>query len=204
MKKIIVATKNKGKAKEFKVFFRAYQIEALSLLDLPQHVEDVEETGSTFSENAALKSETISKLFQCPVIADDSGLIVDDLGGEPGIYSARYAGEDKDDQKNMDKLLGNLNQVSDAKRSARFVCVLALTIPGETTRFFTGYCEGKIAEKQSGSNGFGYDPIFIPEGYTKTMAELAPDEKNRISHRSKAFTQLREWTKLNVERDHDA
>ncbi|MDY0396901.1 non-canonical purine NTP pyrophosphatase [Virgibacillus halophilus] len=143
MKQIIIATKNKGKAEEFKVFFRPYHIEALSLLDLNENVSDVEETGSTFSENAALKSETISALFGCPVIADDSGLIVEELDGEPGIYSARYAGREKNDQKNIDKLLHKLNQIPDAQRSAKFICVLALSVPGQPTTFFYRILQGE-------------------------------------------------------------
>lgn len=195
MKKIVIATKNKGKAKEFKTFFRKYNLKALSLLDLPEDIPDVAETGSTFEENAAIKAETISALLQQTVISDDSGLMVDALDGEPGIYSARYAGEDKNDGNNMKKLLKKLDQKTEAPRTARFVCVLAISTPGKPTVFYKGYCEGSIAEKPAGTYGFGYDPIFIPKGYSKTMAELAPDEKNQISHRRHAFDQLEEWAK---------
>lgn len=195
MNDITIATKNPGKAKEFKTFFAKYGINTASLLDLSQEIDDIEETGTTFEENAALKAEQISGLLQTPVLADDSGLVIDALDGRPGVFSARYAGEPKDDQKNIDKVLRELQGVEASGRSARFVCVLAVTVPGETTIFKKGYCEGKIATFQTGHNGFGYDPIFIPNGYTETMAELSPDEKNQISHRAGAIHQLEDWVK---------
>lgn len=193
MKEVVIATKNPGKAKEFKTFFAKYDINAVSLPELSKAIEDVDETGTTFDENAALKAEQIAELLQTPVLADDSGLVIDALDGQPGIYSARYAGEPKDDQANIDKVFDELHGVESANRTARFICVLAVAVPGDKTIFKTGYCEGKILASQSGHNGFGYDPIFIPEGYTKTMAELSPEEKNKISHRSHAMTQLEDW-----------
>jgi XTP/dITP diphosphohydrolase len=193
MKEIIIATKNEGKAREFKSLFERYNIKAVSLLDLSEELPDIEETGSTFEENAALKSEGIARILNIPVIADDSGLVVDALDGRPGIFSARYAGEPKDDKKNLEKVLDELQDVSEEDRSARFVCVLAVTIPGETTIFKKGFCEGTIAYEEMGSHGFGYDPIFIPQGYNHTMAELGPEEKNKISHRKNAMIQLEDW-----------
>lgn len=193
MKEIIIATKNAGKAKEFKAFFAKYHIHAISLIEMEQTMPDVEETGSTFAENAALKAEQISSMLQLPVVADDSGLIIDALDGRPGIYSARYAGEEKDDQANIDKVMAELKYTPDEQRTARFTCVLALAIPGRETIFCTGFCEGMIASCQAGENGFGYDPIFIPQGYKQTMAELSPEEKNRISHRKHAMEKLEEW-----------
>lgn len=192
MKKIIIATKNKGKVKEFRAFFANHDIEVVSLLDLDEQIPDIEETGESFVENAALKAEQISNRFQQPVLADDSGLIIDSLGGRPGIYSARYAGEPTNDQANIDKVLKEMNNISEEERAARFICVLAIARPNEETIFVTGYCEGHIQREQSGENGFGYDPIFVPEGYSKTMAELDPAEKNQISHRNKAIKQLEE------------
>ncbi|WP_077327278.1 XTP/dITP diphosphatase [Virgibacillus siamensis] len=193
MKDIIIATKNAGKAKEFKTFFAKYDVKAVSLLDLTESMEDVEETGSTFEENAALKAETISNRMNTPVLADDSGLMIDALDGHPGIYSARYAGEPKNDQANLEKVLDELDGVED--RTARFVCVLAVKIPGQDTFFKRGECEGNLTTEPKGENGFGYDPIFVPEGYTKTMAQLSAEEKNQISHRKHAIDKLEDWIK---------
>ncbi|WP_042223305.1 XTP/dITP diphosphatase [Oceanobacillus manasiensis] len=195
MEQVLIATRNAGKAAEFKQFFSRYQITALSMLDLEEELPDVEETGVTFEENAALKAEEISSKLGIPVLADDSGLMIDALYGEPGVFSARYAGTDKNDRANILKVLQKLQGVPESERTARFVCVIALSKPGEKTVFRTGYCEGNIAEEQSGENGFGYDPIFIPSDQKKTMAELTAEEKNRISHRTKAIEQFDEWIK---------
>lgn len=193
MKQIIVATKNEGKAKEFKKFFSAFRIDAVSLLDLPDSIPDVEETGDTFEENAALKAEAIANLLDVPTLSDDSGLVIDALNGRPGIYSARYAGEAKNDKANVKKVLEELKNVPAEERTARFVCVLAIAAPNQQTFFCKGTCEGTIAFAPAGSNGFGYDPIFIPNGYNQTMAQLLPDEKNKISHRRNAIAQLENW-----------
>ncbi|RDW21642.1 XTP/dITP diphosphatase [Oceanobacillus chungangensis] len=190
MKQILIATKNKGKIAEFKQFFATVNVEVVSLLDLEEPVPDIEETGQTFEENAALKAEEIAQMFNIAVLADDSGLIIDALDGRPGIFSARYAGEPTDDKANIRKVLDELAEIPAAERSARFVCVLAIAAPNKATVFYKGYCEGTITNAEKGENGFGYDPIFIPEGYTKTMAELSPDEKNSISHRKNAISQL--------------
>lgn len=195
MKQIIIATKNKGKVREFNDFFRTYGIEVLSLLDLDSDIPDIEETGATFEENAALKAEQIANLLNKPVLADDSGLMVDALDGAPGVYSARYAGEKKSDYANNEKLLNALKDVPEEKRTAKFICVLAVSVPGEETVFQTGICEGKIGFEPQGNNGFGYDPLFIPNGYTNTMAEISSEEKNRISHRSQAIKKLENWVK---------
>lgn len=195
MKQIIIATKNEGKVREFKDFFRAYDIEVLSLYDLGSELPDIEETGATFEENAALKAEQISSILHKTVLADDSGLMVDALDGAPGIYSARYAGEEKNDDANNQKLLHALKDVPEEKRTAKFVCVLAVSVPNEETVFKIGTCEGRIAYNSQGENGFGYDPLFIPEGYTETMAEISSEEKNRISHRSNAIKKLENWVK---------
>lgn len=195
MKEIIIATKNKGKANEFIDFFSSYGFRALSLLDLSRNIPDIEETGTTFEENAALKAEQISSLLHVPVLADDSGLEIDALNGAPGIYSARYAGEAKNDQENIDKVLVNLTDVPQENRIARFVCVLAVATPGEQTILHRGTCEGSIRTAPKGENGFGYDPIFIPRKSEKTMAELTPEEKSEISHRKKAIMQLDSWIK---------
>lgn len=196
MKQIVIATKNRGKAKEFKDFFASYGIHARSLLELDDDLPSVAETGSTFKENAALKAEQIAQQLSTPVLADDSGLEIDALGGKPGIFSARYAGEPTDDCANNSKVLSQLKGVPTNERTARFVCVLALAIPEQDTVFRTGFCEGKITTEPKGQHGFGYDPIFIPDGYSKTMAELTAEEKNRISHRSKAMKKLGQFFEI--------
>lgn len=190
MKKIIIATKNKGKAKEFKQFFSNFNIQCKSLLDLDNTYPEVEETGTTFAENAIIKAETGAALLNMPVIADDSGLMIDALDGKPGLETARYAGEHKSDEDNMQKVLQELKRVKTEDRTARFIAVLAIAKPGEETIVQEGICEGSIAYEKAGTNGFGYDPIFIPNGYLKTMAQLSSDEKGLISHRSHAFKQL--------------
>ncbi|MFD2133787.1 XTP/dITP diphosphatase [Pseudogracilibacillus auburnensis] len=196
MNEIIIATKNRGKAKEYNQLFNEYGITVKSLLDLSEEIPDVEETGDTFKENARLKAEQISRLLEIPVLADDSGLVIDALDGRPGVYSARYAGEPTDDKKNYEKVLNELTEVPSQSRTARFVCVLALAIPQGETVFKEGFCEGIIAESPVGGNGFGYDPIFIPEGFEKTMAQLEDEEKNKISHRYHALMKMKTW--LNV------
>ncbi|WP_173915912.1 XTP/dITP diphosphatase [Halobacillus sp. Marseille-Q1614] len=193
MKKVIIATKNEGKAREFKEMFLKYELEGYSLLDLNEPVEDIEETGMTFEENALIKAEAIARQFSLPVVADDSGLEVDALNGAPGIYSARYAGIEKDDQKNIDKLLSELKGVEKEKRTARFVCAIAIARPDSDSLVERGTCEGSIAEKQEGSQGFGYDPVFIPKGESRTMAEHTSEEKNAISHRKNAILKIEKW-----------
>lgn len=196
---MVIATKNKGKVKEFEALFERYGIKITSLLDINEPIPDIEETGTTFKENARLKAEGIAKVLNVPVVADDSGLAVDALEGRPGVYSARYAGEPTDDVKNYEKLLDELRDVPNEKRTARFICVLALAIPGKETIFTEGTCEGTIAHEPKGTNGFGYDPVFIPEGYDCTMAQLEQSEKNRISHRYHALLQLEEWLKQQLD-----
>jgi len=191
MEEVIIATKNSGKAKEFERIFRAKGLQVKTLLDFPE-IEDVEETGTTFEENAKIKSETISNLLGKMVIADDSGLEVDALEGRPGVYSARYAGPQKNDEDNIDKVLEELKDVPENERTARFRCVLAVSQPGKKTVTFAGACEGLILTERKGTNGFGYDPIFFVEKKGKSMAELAPEEKNKISHRALAIKTLEE------------
>lgn len=182
---------NPGKVNDFKVLFEPQGIEVVSLLDLADPIEDIEETGVTFAENAAIKAEAIAKMMQIPVVSDDSGLSIDALNGEPGVYSARYAGLEKNDQKNIDKVLKKMQHLSGKERAARFVCAMAFAEPGKETIIKHGYCEGFITSEMKGTNGFGYDPIFQPLGYDKTMAELSPEEKGAISHRGQALRQLK-------------
>ncbi|RBP04325.1 XTP/dITP diphosphatase [Rossellomorea aquimaris] len=189
-KRVIIATKNRGKAKEFQHMFAPYGYEVQTLLDLP-HIEDVEETGETFEENAILKAETVAQELGVLVIADDSGLAIDALEGRPGVYSARYAGEEKSDEANMDKVLSELESVEETHRTARFHCVLAIADPNGETRTVTGTCEGMILQEKRGTNGFGYDPIFYVPTLQKSMAELSQDEKSQISHRGNALKKLK-------------
>jgi len=189
MKELIIATKNKGKVREFEEMLEPKGFNVLSLHHFP-NISDVEETGTSFVENAILKAETISKILNKPVIADDSGLSVDALNGEPGVYSARYAGNEKNDQKNIEKVLEKLKGVPASKRTARFQCVLALAVPDEETVTVEGVCEGLITERPIGDNGFGYDPIFYVPEKEKTMAQLEKHEKNQISHRANALQKL--------------
>ncbi len=189
MKEVIIATKNPGKAREFEHIFAPRGIKVRTLLDYPE-IADVEETGKTFEENAILKAEAVSLALNKMVIGDDSGLIVDALEGRPGIYSARYAGEPKSDQKNLEKVLGELKGIPEENRTARFYCALAVALPGKETITVAGTCEGRILEEQKGTNGFGYDPVFYVPEKGCTMAELSSDEKNKISHRANALKQL--------------
>ncbi|MFB4165408.1 XTP/dITP diphosphatase [Alteribacillus sp. JSM 102045] len=190
MQNIIVASKNQGKVKEFKHIL-GDDISVQSLLDIT--FEDIAETGSTFEENAALKAEAVLEQLGNPAIADDSGLEIDALNGRPGIYSARYAGPDKNDEDNINKVLEELKGVPEENRTARFVCVIAVAVP-EKTYLYRGTCEGRIAFFKSGHEGFGYDPIFYLPEKNSTMAELSPEEKNKISHRYDALQQLqKDW-----------
>lgn len=191
MKPIIIATKNKGKAKEFERMFLPLGFEVKTLLDF-EEMEDIEETGQTFEENAIIKAEAISAITGQVVIADDSGLIVDALNGAPGVYSARYAGADKNDEANIDKVLKELDGVPTEERTARFYCALAVAMPDRKTMTVHGTCEGIILRERRGSNGFGYDPIFFVNELGLSMAELSPDEKSKISHRGKALKSLEE------------
>jgi len=181
--KIIAATKNKNKLREFGEILKGFEIisQEEAGIDI-----DVEETGTTFEENSMLKAKAIYEATGIAAIADDSGLCVDALGGAPGIYSARYGGEGLDDEGRVALLLKNMKDVPPEKRSARFVC--AITLVGKdgviTAR---GECEGKIDYAPKGENGFGYDPVFYMEEYGKTTAEMSPDEKNAVSHRGKAL-----------------
>ncbi|WP_239723757.1 MULTISPECIES: XTP/dITP diphosphatase [unclassified Mammaliicoccus] len=187
MKDIIIASNNKGKIEDFKAIFPKANVTGISEI-APDF--DVEETGTTFEENAILKSETASKALNKIVIADDSGLSVEALYGEPGIYSARYAGEPKDDQANIEKLLSNLKDKEN--KNAEFICAIAVSEPGKDTVTYVGKVQGEIIDEQRGENGFGYDPIFFVPSLDKTMAELTAAEKSAISHRGNAIKLMNE------------
>lgn len=187
---ILIATKNEGKTKEFRQFFAqlGYKVENLNAYpDLP----DVAETGLTFEENARLKAETIAELTGKVVLADDSGLKVDVLGGMPGVWSARFSGPDATDASNNAKLLHELAMVFELKdRSAQFHCTLVMAAPGAQSLVVEADWEGYIATAPQGENGFGYDPLFLVGESGKTSAELSLEEKNKISHRAKALEKL--------------
>ena len=190
--KILFATKNKGKYKEVKSIFSGFNIELLSLNDFADTF-DVVEDGRTFEENAFKKAEEIYSHFKQPVISDDSGLIVEQLNGAPGIYSARYSGENATDKKNNEKLLEKLKTFT-VPHKAKFVCV-AVYLDSKNNIITNGEVKGQIISEPRGTNGFGYDPLFLPDGFDKTTAELSPEIKNKISHRAKAFTKLKQLMK---------
>lgn len=188
MKQVIIATKNEGKVNEFRNFFSPYGISVLSLRDVDASIE-IEETGTTFEENALIKARFLAQRLKQDVLADDSGLEVMALNNEPGVYSARYSGEEKNDQANNQKLLANLKGITD--RQARFVCALAYVTADQEETVVRGTCEGVILESERGTNGFGYDPLFYLPSYNKTFAELTKDEKQKVSHRGSALKQLK-------------
>jgi XTP/dITP diphosphohydrolase len=189
MNEVIIATKNRGKAREFEDIFRSRGYEIRTLLDYPE-IADIDETGNTFEENAILKAEAVSATLNKLVISDDSGLVIDSLDGRPGIFSARYAGEQKNDEANIDKVLEEMSDIPQSERTARFYCALALAAPEQKTLTVSGTCEGKILGERRGTNGFGYDPIFFVSEKGISMAELSSAEKNQISHRANAIQKL--------------
>ncbi len=192
MSKVLVATRNPGKLREYLALFHGT---AFEITDLNSEGIDVEisETGSTFAENATLKAIAYSGYSSLPVVADDSGLEVDALGGEPGVNSARYAGPEATDQQRTSLLVRKLEGVPIDKRTARFRAVIAVADKGRTVGVFEGTCEGLISLEPAGVQGFGYDPVFYVPELGKTMAELSMDEKNRLSHRGKAASQTLEF-----------
>jgi XTP/dITP diphosphohydrolase len=188
---LLFATRNAHKTKEIQeILGPQFQVN-----DLAEYAEipHIAEIGGTFEENAILKAAAVSKRVPGFVVADDSGLEVDALGGAPGIYSARYGGPAAVDNEKIEKLLEKLGRVGAPKeaRTARFRCVLALACKGEVLGVFEGVVEGQIADQPRGSHGFGYDPIFVPTGFQRTFGELEPAEKNQLSHRARALEKLR-------------
>ena len=214
MKTAILASQNKKKIKEIRAILIKYGMDVITRDDAGIPKDEIEETGSTFEENSHLKASTVidmihasaelyEKYHDSPVIADDSGLMVEALGGAPGVYSSRYAGEDGNAEKNNSKLLDELKGVPEEERKAFFVTVITMIFPQESTAPAEAYsegdrkvlvargeCHGKIAFELKGSGGFGYDPLFIPDGYDKSFAELGTDFKNTISHRARALEEL--------------
>ncbi len=190
MAKLLLASRNRHKIEELQQMLDGLNIEVISLDDVAD-IPVIEEDGNTFSENASKKARLTAMHTGFTCLADDSGLVVDSLEGQPGVYSARFAGEDADDRKNNHKLLQMLQGFEDEKRRARFVCVIAISDPQGNICTVEGKCEGRIDYEERGTGGFGYDPLFIPEGYTRTFAQLSREEKNRISHRGQALLKAR-------------
>ena len=191
MRRLLIATRNMHKTKEISSILE----DSFQVVDLSgaPGAPEVEETGSTFVENSTLKAVAISNVSEALILADDSGLEVDALQGAPGVYSARYAGPEADDRANNDKLLAALHGVPMEKRTARFRCVMVVARAGVVLGDFEGSVEGRILEQAAGTGGFGYDPLFVPEGYTESFAELGPGIKNGLSHRARAMDGVVEW-----------
>ena len=190
--KIVVATRNRHKLDEIRAILGVPDL--LSAFDFP-NVPDVVEDGATFEANAIKKAVALARATGLRALADDSGLEVDALGGAPGVYSARYAGEPANHARNNEKLLHAMAGRTD--RTARFRCVLALAGPDGSVHVVDGRCEGRIIDELRGTEGFGYDPLFVPDGFDKTFAELSSEEKNRISHRGRALAKAcAEWNTL--------
>lgn len=184
--KVVLATRNVGKIREIAEILSPHAFEVISLREFPE-IGEIIEDGSTFKENAMIKATVVAGHTGLLALADDSGLEVDALDGAPGIFSSRFAGEEKDDQANNRKLLDLLSDVPAEKRTARFKCVVAIAEPDGWAHIAEGSCEGVIIEEPRGQGGFGYDPLFYVPAYDKTFAELGPAIKNKISHRAKAM-----------------
>ena len=192
MKQIILASNNKNKLQEIKNKLKKFDIDVISQKEAGVNIE-VEETGKTFKENSYLKAKAIYDIIKKPVIADDSGLEIDCLNGEPGVYSARYAGKDATDDDKINKVLEKMKNVKDPDRTARFVCTICYIDENGKEKYFESSSEGKKDTKKHGNNGFGYDPIFIYGD--KSFAEMTQEEKNKVSHRGKAIQKLVEYFK---------
>lgn len=192
----VLATRNQGKTSEIRSILKDYPVELLNLEDfgpIPEVVED----GDTFDDNAYKKASFTARVLGYPTIADDSGLVVDALDGAPGVYSARYSGENATDEENNLKLIAEMTDVEN--RKAAFECVISIAIPTGPALTYEGRCEGLIAEKPSGSKGFGYDPLFVCPEFGKSFAELSQEEKNKVSHRGNALKEMmKEFDKVLV------
>jgi XTP/dITP diphosphohydrolase len=186
MRTLLVATTNTHKLDEYRVIFRDLPWQILSLHDVQLDMMDVEETGTTFAENATIKAQAYAQAANMLVLADDSGLEIDALGGAPGIYSARFAGRETSYEERFRLILERLRDVPPSQWTARFRCAVALAEPSGYTRVVEGTIEGTITDSPRGANGFGYDPIFYVAEFDQTTAEMAPDQKNQISHRGRA------------------
>jgi XTP/dITP diphosphohydrolase len=190
--RIAVASRNPHKLREIARICAGWPVEWVTVRDEPQRFPEVEETGDTYLENASLKARAVAAALDLPALADDSGIEVDALGGAPGPRSARYAGEDATDEQNLHQLIRSLKGVPAGGRTARYRCVAVLASPDGGQIHAEAECEGTLIRAPRGVAGFGYDPIFVPAGWDQTMAELTDDQKDRISHRGRAFRALAE------------
>ena len=190
LRQLVLGTHNRDKGDEFKALLSDLDVEILTLDQFP-HIGEIMEDSETLEGNAQKKSEEVFRMTRLPTLADDSGLEVHYLNGEPGVYSSRYAGAMATYQDNRKKLLSNLRGVPPRRRAARFRCVLSFIAPGNLRFLAEGICNGVILESPRGTNGFGYDPLFLPGGYSKTLAEMTPSEKNILSHRAKAVETIK-------------
>ena len=189
---IVLATRNNKKVEEIKRITEGMAVTIFTLDDFPGCPE-VEEDGATFEENAVKKAVTVAQFTGKPALADDSGLEVNALNGAPGTHSARYSGHGANDRKNTEKLLSEMRFLVKSDRKARFVCSIALAMPDEKVLTFNGYSEGSIGTEPKGANGFGYDPVFYPEGADRTFAEMSAEEKDSLSHRGNAIRKLQRY-----------
>jgi XTP/dITP diphosphohydrolase len=190
--KLLLATNNKGKVREYKSLLQGIPYEIVTPAEVGI-TTDVEETGTSFEENARLKAVTMAGQSGLPALADDSGLEVDALGGGPGVHSHRFAGEGASDADRVDLLLSKLKGMPEKECTAQFRCAIAVAKPDGTAEIFTGICRGVIINEPRGNNGFGYDPVFLVPEFGKTMAELTLEEKNRISHRARAAAKAKAY-----------
>ncbi|MBF0424268.1 MAG: XTP/dITP diphosphatase [Magnetococcales bacterium] len=187
--KIVLATRNRKKVEEFQRVLVGAPLQLLDLRGYPDAPEVVED-GTTFTENAVKKALQVARFTGLPALADDSGLEVDALGRRPGVLSARYAGPGAKDRQNLERVLVELGECPELERTARFVCVLAVADASGQTQTFEGVVEGRIARTPQGENGFGYDPVFVPEGEGRSFAEMSPAEKDALSHRGRAVARF--------------
>ena len=190
LQEVVIATRNPGKLREIQAILSPFSLKILSLMDFPG-IPEILEDGATFAENAGKKAMTIARLTGRLSIADDSGLAVLSLQGRPGVFSSRYAGENATDQQRCQKLLDEMAEIPQGHRGATFLCVIAVALPDGKMQAVQGECRGSIVFAPRGNHGFGYDPIFFIPQFAKTMAELEPEVKNRISHRARALEQLK-------------
>ncbi|MEA1967361.1 MAG: XTP/dITP diphosphatase [Thermodesulfobacteriota bacterium] len=187
MKILVLATRNKGKTREIRGLLKGFSVKIKNLDDFGP-IPEIEEDGETFDDNAYKKASFAAKVLGYPAMADDSGLIVEALNGAPGVKSARYAGENATDQENCEKLIRDMQGMTN--RKAFFQCVISIAVPTGPALTYEGQCEGIITDKPAGENGFGYDPFFFYPGFNKTFAEVSMEEKSRVSHRGRALKEV--------------